>query len=1268
MKSASPGPRPETRVENLVAKQQIVIECLIGDSSKQLTVPAFIDQGCDFYALVSPSLAQQLKTETSLIDLPLNRLISVDSFNYGQTSRASRVIHPQLTVCGHTESLAPCVILEQRYPLMLGLPWLEKHGVWIDGPNRRIEFKPGYCDHIGALHRCKDMPPLPTQDQERQIEAPKETLTPALSILTDENKPPMTEMTIAIPRRTPTTLAKTPGIHLVGAAPFHRCMKMKGATTFSMTMKQLDEALAVVNSVPTDSEEPTEEENVKRVLPAEYHDLIDVFSKKASNKLPEHRPYDHHITLEGEQKPGYCPLYPMSREELEACRQYIIDNLRKGFIQSSNAPYASPVLFVKKPNGELRLCVDYRKLNALTRKDRYPLPLIEETLASLRSANIFTKLDVIQAFHRIRMATNEDEDLTTFRTRFGSYKFSVMPFGLTNGPATFQHYINDTLWDYLDVFCTAYVDDILIYSNDPLEHQMHVRKVLERLRSAGLQVDIKKCEFGVEETRYLGLIVGVDGIRPDPQKIEAIRNWAEPTSMKELQSFLGFCNFYRRFIRSYSRIAAPLVKLTKRDQIFLITDAGRKALEQLKEAMLNAPVLAHFDPHKRIVIETDSSDYVSAGVMSQEDENGVLRPIAFFSKKLSPAECNYEIYDKELLAIIRAFEEWRPELEGHQGLPIEIITDHKALEYFMTTKQLNRRQARWAEYLSRFSFVIKYNPGKNHQKADALTRLPGVRPQNVEDDRIQHQHQTILKPHQLDPEIIRVLAVTQARPARPLAELLDQAIAEDELCQETLKLLRTGARESKKISLAWCSEENNRLLYKGAIWIPPHDELRLALIQAAHDSPEAGHAGDTKTLSLLRRRYYWPRMDKTIEQYIRNCHTCKRTKPQRETQGLLQPLSVAESAWTDITMDFVTGLPDSDGKNSILVVVDRLTKMRHFIACATDSEGGTSAAATARMLVDNVWKLHGLPESIVSDRGPQFVSDVWKQLCRHLRIEKRLSTAYHPQTDGQSENANAGMERYLRAYTNYLQDDWTKWLAMSEFAINNQVSESTKVTPFFATFGRNPRMSFEMNLQKQAKSARERLNWTKAFEFANRMTDIHDFCKGQILKAQLRQEEAANRSRRPHPAYKKGDLVWLSTKNIRTKRPNKKLDYKQIGPFEIDEVVSPLAYRLRLPDSAKIHPTIHASLLRPCASDPLPGQNPPPPPPVEIDEEAEWELDDILDSRWTGRGRNKRLQYKVAWKGYPSDDTFYDADGFEHANEIVADYHARYPERAKRAD
>ena len=389
-------------------------------------------------------------------------------------------------------------------------------------------------------------------------------------------------------------------------------------------------------------------------------------------------------------------------------------------------------------------------MNAVTVKNRFPIPLISETLGKLAVAVKYTKLDIIHAFNRIRMKEGH-ELLTAFNSRYGQFEYLVMPFGLCNAPRTFQGYIKESLREYLDVFCTAYLDDVLIYSSREEDHASYVLQVLRRLHKRGLQIDVDKCEFNTTRVKYLGMIVTTNGIEMDTEKVEAIQKWEAPLSVKDVQAFLRCANFYRRFIPSFSAKVKPLNELTKGTQYttksgkkkikygpFEWSEACQQAFEGLKRAFTTAPVLAHYDSSLEMWVETDASDFVVAGVLSQM-HGEVLKPVAYFSKKMTSAECNYMIYDKELLAIVKSFETWRPELANVQNGPVRVLTDHQNLEHFMTTKQLNRRQARWAKFLLEFNFRITYRPGKKGEKPDTLTRLAQDRPKRFDNTRQQHQ-------------------------------------------------------------------------------------------------------------------------------------------------------------------------------------------------------------------------------------------------------------------------------------------------------------------------------------------------------------------------------------------------------------------------------------------------------------------------------------------------------------------------------------------------
>ena len=295
-----------------------------------------------------------------------------------------------------------------------------------------------------------------------------------------------------------------------------------------------------------------------------------------------------------EKTPPWGPLYSMSQDELKVLKKYLKEHLSKGFIQACSSPNASPILFARKPEGGLRFCVDYRQLNAMTIKNQYPLPLIKETLERICKAKIYSKIDIIAAFNRLRMQQGE-EWKTAFRTRYGLYEYLVMPFGLANAPSSFQNFINDILHGMLDEFCTAYIDDILIYSNSKKEYQTHIRKVLAALQKIGLQANIDKCEFHVTKISYLGLIISTKGIRMDPKKVEAVQNEETPTCVRDVQAFIGFANFYHRFIRAFSDVVRPMIATIKKNTTFYWTPKCQKSFELLKKRFTTAPILAHFD-------------------------------------------------------------------------------------------------------------------------------------------------------------------------------------------------------------------------------------------------------------------------------------------------------------------------------------------------------------------------------------------------------------------------------------------------------------------------------------------------------------------------------------------------------------------------------------------------------------------------------------------------------------------------------------------------
>jgi hypothetical protein len=968
-------------------------------------------------------------------------------------------------------------------------------------------------------------------------------------------------------------------------------------------------------------------------IPVQYREEFKELFEETLDEtaLPAHQPWDHEIPIEEGKTPPFGPIYQMSETELAVLKEYIDKNLKKGFIRESTSRAGAPVLFVPKKDKGLRLVVDYRGLNNVTIKDRYSTPLPNELNDRLRGAKYFTKLDQKGGYDHIRMKEGE-EWKTAFRTRYGLYEYQIMPQGLTNAPASHMRWVNNMLREHLDVFVIAYLDDVLIYSKTFAEHRGHVWKILSIFKENGVKLAPHKAEWCKKEVEFLGVMVGENGVRMSEDKVKAVLEWPTPTCVKEVQAFIGFSNFYRRFIGHFSGIAAPLTAKTKnQDQMFTWGNKTQDAFDQLKTRFTEAPILAVHDPEKDSILETDASDEAIGGCLSQRGDDGLLHPIAYYSRKLTGAEANYDVHDKELLAIIDTMEQWRPYLEGTKN-PVQIYTDHKNLIYFTTTKTLNRRQVRWSETLAKYNFRISYRKGTENARADALSRRTDFMGKT-------ERKEALLKEGTDGLEYSGEIAMVYA-------------VVEDPTIEQRIKDAYPGDSGARRAlrddSELFKPDEQGIIRYKGAIYLP--EGVRKQFTKELHEEPATGHLGIDRTREAVAARYYFPSIQRMVERVIKECDICNKAKTvKRAPYGLLQSPSTPKEPWASIAMDFIVKLPPSKEPmtetifDSIWVTVDRLTKAAHFIPYKEGSNAQEMAYAFSKEVV----KRHGIPEEIITDRDKLFTSKYWTSLMAQWGINHKLSTAYHPQTDGQTERMNQTLEQYLRSYVNQQQDNWVALLPMAEFAINSAKATTTGVTPFFANYGYQP----VMHRKLRPTSA---VSQSASLEI-DKLKGLHHQLQADIEFLNGRTAIYANKHRSQEPSWKEGDRVYLLRKHIKTKRPSSKLDFKKLGPYEIVAKKSPVNYELRLPKGSRLHPVFHVSLLEKAPDNVAVCDD-------EIEPENEpdvYDVEKVLDSRVSGR----TVEYLIKWLDYDDIHNTWEPRANLSCPEKLADFHRQNPNR-----
>ncbi|KAL7871425.1 hypothetical protein SRHO_G00064080 [Serrasalmus rhombeus] len=720
------------------------------------------------------------------------------------------------------------------------------------------------------------------------------------------------------------------------------------------------------------------------------HALLGDFQGLFSGRLGHTSLAEHRIET-GDAKPINLPPYRTSPLKKKLIEEQIQIMLEEDIIEPASGPWAAPVVIVPKASGEPRFCVDYRGLNQVTVKDRYPLPRVDESLDFLVRGKFISTIDLARGYWQVGVEESS-RPKTAFASHCGLFQFKVLPFGLCNSPATFQRLMNTVLAGLVYRCCAVYLDDVVIASPTFEQHLLDLRQVFSRLESAGLSLKLGKCQFCLDELKFLGYRVTPQGILPDTDKVRAVTAFPVPTDVRQVRQFLGLTGYYRRFIGGYAQQAEPLFALTRQDSLFLWDENCQQAMDFLKDRLTSAPILCFPDFERAFYLHTDACDMGLGAALMQQDETGKEVVVAYASRTLHKSEKPYSTTEKECLAVIWALEHFRPYIEG---LPVTVYTDHSSLRWLMSWQNPTGRLARWCLRLQDFDIRIIHKPGARNQVPDALSRNP------VHSDQ---------GPTDLLPEHA-VIAGLDLR-AQPPVELTDK-----EHLQRLQREDPALAEVLKKLESPQCTEseegwESKFVVYEDLLYykdssvscsLHPLKQLKLyapesirgSLLNYFHDHPTAGHLGITKTLARLRLRFFWPKLRKDVKTYVLSCPVCQLTKPcQKKPAGLLVPIHASEP-WEVAGVDFVGPLPRTAAGNTyILVFVDYFSK---WIEVSAVREATAQVAASK--FQSEVFARHGAPKYLISDRGTPFMSELFNQIMKILGSEHCLTTAYHPQTN-----------------------------------------------------------------------------------------------------------------------------------------------------------------------------------------------------------------------------------------------------------------------------
>jgi transposase InsO family protein/predicted aspartyl protease len=935
--------------------------------------------------------------------------------------------------------------------------------------------------------------------------------------------------------------------------------------------------IALINSLPVACESqsfqlPETISSQIASVPAEYRgDVVNLLMEYAelfrTEPLGTSRRFEHRIELMDPE-----PIRMMPRRVPLTQYQPMLDEvermLRLGVIRKSVSPYASPIVLVKKKSGEIRFCVDFRKLNEVTVKDAFPLPHVSDVLEALHGAKFFTTLDLSSGFWQIRVR-EKDVAKTAFCIQNGHYEFLKMPFGLCNSVSTFQRAMAELLEPMLYKGAVVFVDDIVVYSDTIPGLMARLRRVFDLLRSDNLTLHPGKCVLFKTEVKVLGHRVSAEGIRPLNDKVEVVESWPTPKNKRELRAFIGLCSYYRQYVADFAKIAAPLHKLTGKNAQWQWTDRECESFSNLKQALQTTPVLQLFDPNKPVMVDCDSSGYALGGVLVQPDGDNNEKPVAYFSRCLNKAEASYCITRKELLSILVCLRHWKHYLIGRK---IIVRTDHSSLTWLRSFKQPESQLARWFSELSQFDIQIVHRPGNKSANADGLSRRPCIdkcthcqRRENREEElcvrSIQIQSEFNWSQEQRkDPDLARIIAWKE-RDVKP--------------CWEEVS---GGSPVLKRLWKEWDVLVIQDSILRRVFFKPVGEKFQTVIpIQCRSEITklvhEQGHFGIMRTQISLSDRFYWPCWRSDVRKLVGKCHQCNSRKGPHEKVRLPERKYLTSEAFERIAVDICGPLPETKNHNRyMLVVTDYFSKWVEPLAIK-NQEAETVASA----LINEFIARYGCPTSIYSDRGAQFTSRLVKIICDRLHIQKVNTCPYRPSSNGQCERSNRSL---IDALSKVIQNEkeWDKLLPLVGMYYRASTHRATGVSPALLALGRDLRLPVDVMYPT---GPVERVSMPEYLErMEDRMTIAAEFARHHM--------EMDWQSRQSNRSFWNNYRLIDVNKQVYVFRPviprgtSFKLAKHWWGPYHVKERINDHLYRVDMGGRNGVQVIHRAHLFQPC--------------------------------------------------------------------------------------